>query len=121
MFELAKGFPVRLVAVAVPVACVLALTEQLGFHEAIASPDDRPRAAFEDVSGRLFRRITPTVLPVEAIDQKDRELLLGTIEQFRHRNVLEGKQHIVFLKRHRPALLGAGLQADDSAIQRVDS
>ncbi|PJG50931.1 hypothetical protein CVM73_33710 [Bradyrhizobium forestalis] len=104
-----------------PVAGMLALTEQLGFHEAIASPDDCPRAAFQYVSGRFFRRITPAGLPIETIDEKNRELLLGTIEQFRHRNVLEGKQNIVGLKRHRPALFGAGLQADHSAIQRVDS
>ncbi|WLB53906.1 hypothetical protein [Bradyrhizobium japonicum] len=82
------------------VPSVPSLAKEFGFNETVSSPDDRPRATSQDMSGRFFRRIASAGLSVEAIDQKDSKLFLGSIELLRDPNVLEGEQDIVGLKMH---------------------
>ncbi len=82
------------------ISSVLSLTKELDRNEAVARPDDCPRASSQDMGGRFFRRVTLPGLSVVTIDQKGGELLLGAIEFFRNRNLLKGEQNVVRLKRH---------------------
>jgi hypothetical protein len=86
----------------VVVATMPALRKELKGNETVAGPDDRPFVLPQQICSRFFRRVTATRSSIVAVDQKSSELLLGTVELIRKRNMFESEQNIVGLKWHWP-------------------